>query len=177
MISVGSGAWLNSKDVPPSNVNASPGSCTTPLTNIKSNDFKSSKESSAFSKLKRLALYINGNLVLSPSWSSFIESIKSNWPKFHDEYWSLNTSVTVNSKSVRVVTPIAVTKPTGLNTSPSWNWYPVFSNTKLDTVNNVDPIPTEVFAALTPTVILAPVPVSVVDPIPLLETPVTGKFE
>ena len=43
-------------------------------------------------------------------------------------------------------------------------------------MNEVDPKPTVVAAAPTSNVKLTPVPVSVVDPIPLLETPVIGKF-
>ena len=74
-----------------------------------------------------------------------------------------------------VVTPMAVTNPTGLNTSPTLKLYPLFSKTKLDTVNKVEPIPTVVLAAPTSIVIKAPSPVSVVFPIPLLETPVTDN--
>ena len=122
-------------------------------------------------------MYINGNLFLWPSCNSFIESIKSNSPKFHEEYWSLKTSRTVNSKSLTIDDiPFAVTNPTGLNTSPNLKSNPVLSRVKLLTVNKVEPIPTVVFAAPTSTVILAPVPVSVVDPIPLLDTPTTDKF-
>ena len=93
--------------------------------NINSKDFKSINDDWAsfgsISKLSVFALYISGNLVLFPSWRSFIESIKSNCPKFQDEYWSLNTSVTVNSKSLinfDVFKNLSVTNPTGLNTSP-----------------------------------------------------------
>ena len=75
------------------------------------------------------------------------------------------------------MTPIAVTNPTGLNTSPTLKLYPLFSNTKFVTVNRVEPIPTAVLAAPTSIVIDAPLPVSVVLPIPLLETPVTGRLE
>ena len=149
--------------------------------NIKSNASRLMRDDSALfssiSKLNRLELYIIGNLVLEPSWRSLIESMKSNCPKFHDEYWSLNVSKTVRLKSVMVVTPVAVTNPTGLNTSPTLKLYPLFSNTKLVTVNKVEPIPTEVLAAPTSIVISAPFPVSVVFPIPLLETPVTDKLE
>ena len=105
--------------------------------------------------------------------------MKSNSPKFHDEYWSLNTSVTVNSKSFincEVFKNLSVTKPTGLNTSPTLKSYPLLSNVKLFTSNDVDPKPTVVSAAPTPMVNVAPVPVSVVAPIPLLETPIMGRF-
>jgi len=132
---------------------------------------------SSTSKLKRLELNWIGNLFLLPSCKSLIESIKSNCPKFHDEYWSLNISVTVNSNSVtKLLKPFAVTKPTGLNTSPTLKLYPLFSNTKLLTTNNVDPIPTDVLAAPIVTLTDAPVPVSVVAPIPLLDTPVIGRL-
>ena len=106
--------------------------------------------------------------------------MKSNWPKFHDEYWSLNISVTVNSKSFincEVFKNLSVTKPTGLNTSPTLKLYPVLSNSKFLIINEVDPTPTVVAAAPTSNVKVTPVPVSVVDPIPLLETHVIGKLE
>ena len=125
-------------------------------------------------------MYIKGNLVLEPSCNSLIESIKSNCPKFHDEYWSLNISVTVSSKSLincEVFKNLSVTNPTGLNTSPTLKLYPVLSNSKFLIVNEVDPIPTVVVAAPTSNVRVTPVPVSVVDPIPLLETPVIGRLE
>ena len=122
-------------------------------------------------------MYTNGNLFLTPFCNSFMGSTKSKSPKFQEAYWSLNTSVTVNSKSLTIDdNPFAVTNPTGLNTSPTLKLYPFVSRVKSVTVNNVEPIPTLVFAAPTPIVNVAPVPVSVVEPIPLLDTPVTGRF-
>ena len=47
---------------------------------------------------------------------------------------------------------------------------------KFLTSKDVDPKPTVVFAAPTSIVNVAPLPVSVVDPIPLLETPIIGRF-
>ena len=46
----------------------------------------------------------------------------------------------------------------------------------LDISNVVEPIPTVVDAALTSTSISKLEPVSVVEPIPSLETPITGKL-
>ena len=50
-------------------------------------------------------------------------------------------------------------------------------NSKLVIWNEVEPIPTVVEAAPTSNVSVTPVPVSVVDPIPLLETPVIARSE
>ena len=59
-MSSASGATANSNEVPPSNVYDSPGSWTTPLTNISNNASRSISEesglSSSISKLNRLAL-------------------------------------------------------------------------------------------------------------------------
>ena len=72
---------------------------------------------------------------------------------------------------------LSVTNPTGLNTSPNLKLYPLLFNLKLTTSKDVDPIPTVVLVAPTSTTsTVTPVPVSVVDPIPLLETPTIGRF-
>ena len=63
-----------------------------------------------------------------------------------------------------------------MNTSPNLKLYPLLFNLKLTTSKDVDPIPTVVLAAPTTTSTVTPVPVSVVDPIPLLETPTIGRF-
>ena len=71
---------------------------------------------------------------------------------------------------------LSVTNPTGLNTSPNLKLYPLLFNLKLTTSYDVEPIPTEVLAAPTSISTVTPVPVSVVEPIPLLETPTIGRF-
>ena len=72
---------------------------------------------------------------------------------------------------------LSVTNPTGLNTSPTLKLYPLPFSLKLVISYEVDPRPTLVLAAPTIRSKVTPVPVSVVDPIPLLETPVIGRFE
>ena len=69
-----------------------------------------------------------------------------------------------------------VTKPTGLNTSPTKNECPLLATSKSETIQEVDPIPVALSVGETATVINWPVPVSVVFPIPLLETPVISRF-
>ena len=70
---------------------------------------------------------------------------------------------------------LSTTRPTGLNTSPIWNPYPGLEIPNDETSNNVEPIPV-VELAPTSKVINKFDPVSVVLPIPLLETPITGRF-
>ena len=83
-------------------------------------------------------------------------------------------STTVISKSdIGEDNEPSVTSPTGLNTSPLWNPYPGLENLNSVTSKYVEPIPVD-----PPTLrsISNPIPVSVVAPIPNLETPTTGKF-
>ena len=127
------------------------------------------------SKLKNSPFNLIGNLFLSPSIKGVIGSIKSNSPKSQDEKLSVNTSVTVNSKSLTLfANPLSVTKPTGLITSPFLNPNPDLVILNEFTWCKVDPIPV-VGAAATSTVNLRPNPVSVVAPIPNLDTPTTSK--
>ena len=60
-----------------------------------------------------------------------------------------------------------------MNTSPLWNAYPGLEKLKFLTSNNVEPIPV---ADPTSKSTNNPIPVSVVAPIPSLETPITGRF-
>ena len=70
----------------------------------------------------------------------------------------------------------AVTSPTGLNLSPTLNECPGLAIENSDISNEVEPIPTVVFAALTLTSISKFLPVSVVGPTPCLDIPITGKL-
>mgnify|MGYP003312281307 CR=1 FL=1 len=63
-----------------------------------------------------------------------------------------------------------MTRPTGLNLSPILNECPGLAIENSDISNVVEPIPTVVFAALTFTSTNKLEPVSVVAPIPCLET-------
>ena len=84
--------------------------------------------------------------------------------------------MTVNSSSVTGdVSDLSVINPTGLNTSPFLNPKPGLVISKDLTSKRVDPIPV---VLLPPTSMFRsnPVPVSVVAPTPILDTPVTGKF-
>ena len=84
--------------------------------------------------------------------------------------------MTVNSKSsTRFGTLLSVTRPTGLITSPTLKPNPGLSILNEVTVNNVEPIPV-VELAPTSTLTRSPLPVSVVAPIPSLETPTTSRF-
>ena len=76
-------------------------------------------------------------------------------------------------KSVKTA-PRAVTSPTGLITSPFLNPKPGLAILNWETVNMVEPIPV-VELAPTSTVTFRPWPVSVVAPIPNLETPTTSS--
>ena len=119
----------------------------------------------------------SGNLVLLPSCKFLIESIKSNSPNCHDENWSLKICITSNSNScIGLLKCDAVTKPTGLNLSPTLNECPGLAIWNSDISNVVEPIPTVVFAALTFTSINKLDPVSVVAPTPCLDTPIIGKL-
>ena len=64
--------------------------------------------------------------------------------------------------------------PTGLNLSPILNECPDLATENLEISKVVEPIPTVVEAALTSTSSNKLDPVSVVGPIPRLETPTTG---
>ena len=66
-----------------------------------------------------------------------------------------------------------MTNPTGLNTSPLLKLYPGLENLTSLTSNKVDPIPVD---PLTFKSTNNPLPVSVVAPIPILETPTTGRL-
>ena len=84
--------------------------------------------------------------------------------------------MTVNSKSsTRFGTLLSVTRPTGLITSPTLKPNPGLSILNEVTVNNVEPIPV-VELAPTSTLTRSPLPVSVVAPIPSLETPTTSRL-
>ena len=63
-----------------------------------------------------------------------------------------------------------------MNLSPTLNECPSLAILKSLILNNVEPIPTEVVAELTSTFNNKLEPVSVVAPMPNLETPMTGKF-
>ena len=173
------GASMNSNVVPPSNVYAEDGFCNTPFTNISKTEFKSINCERAlfisFSKLRSWPLKNSGNLVLEPSCKFWIESIKSNSPNCHAENLSLKICVTSNSNSCKGADKwAAVTKPTGLNLSPSLNECPDLATENLEISKVVEPIPTVVEAALTSTSSNKLEPVAVVKPIPRLETPITG---
>ena len=71
-----------------------------------------------------------------------IGSIKSNSPKFHEDSESLNVSITVSSKSLVIRGRcLSVTNPTGLNTSPSLNPYPVLLISNVE-ISKAEGIPT-----------------------------------
>ena len=104
-------------------------------------------------------------------------SIKSNSPNCHAENLSLKVCVTSNSNSCNGADKCAaVTRPTGLNLSPTLNECPGLAIWNSDISKVVEPIPTVVFAALTLTSISKLEPVSVVAPTPCLDKPITGKF-
>ena len=131
----------------------------------------------SFSKLSNWPLKNNGNLVLEPFCKFFISSIKSISPNCQEENLSLNIDKTSNSNSfIGLDKCAAVTRPTGLNLSPILNEWPGLVILNLDISNVVEPIPTVVDAALTSTSISKLEPVSVVEPTPSLETPITGKL-
>ena len=69
---------------------------------------------------------------------------------------------------------MAVTKPTGLNTSPLLKPYPALEILKLETSQNVEYSVSSV--ADTSKSSNNPTPVSVVFPNPILDTPTTSKF-
>ena len=130
-----------------------------------------------FSKLSNSPLKNNGNLVLVPSCSILILSIASISPNCQAENLSLNISRTSNSNSCMGADRCAaVTRPTGLNLSPFLNEYPDLDTSKFLIPNKVDPIPTLVVAALTPTFRSKFAPVSVVAPTPNLDIPTTSRF-
>ena len=106
-----------------------PGFCNTPFTNIKRTAFKSMSWEvglvTSFSKLNNCPLKYNGNLVFIPSCKFLILSMKSNSPNCQEANWSLNTSTTSSSNSCKGCDKwAAVTKPTGLNLSPTLNEWP-----------------------------------------------------
>ena len=85
-------------------------------------------------------------------------------------------SITVISKSlIGDARDPSVTKPTGLNTSPLWNPYPILENSNSVTPKYVAPAPV---SPIGPTLRLIDNPIPVVDvvPIPSLETPVIGRL-
>ena len=131
----------------------------------------------SFSKLNIWPLKNNGNLTFSPSWRLAILSMKSISPNCQAENLSLNISRTSNSNSwIGEVKCEAVTNPTGLNLSPTLKEWPGLVILNLFISNNVDPIPTDVLDAPTSTLSNKLEPVSVVAPIPNLDTPSTARF-
>ena len=87
----------------------------------------------------------------------------------------MNTSVTVSSNSLTLLDkPNAVTKPTGVMTSPFLNPNPLLVILNDSTVCKVEPTPT-VELAPTFTDTFSPNPVSVVAPIPKRDTPTTSR--
>ena len=131
----------------------------------------------SFSKLRIWPLKNSGNLTFWPSWRLDILSMKSISPNCQAENLSLNISKTSNSNSwIGAVRCDAVTKPTGLNLSPTLNEWPGLVILNLLISNNVDPIPTEVLDAPTSTFNNRLEPVSVVAPIPNLDIPSTWRF-
>ena len=119
----------------------------------------------------------SGNLVFIPSCKFWILSIKSNSPNCQEENWSLKTSTTSNSNSCNGCDKwAAVTNPIGLNLSPTLNECPGLAIENSDISNAVDPSPTVVLAELTFTSSNKFLPVSVVAPKPILDTPTTGKL-
>ena len=106
-----------------------PGFCNTPFTNIKRTAFKSMSWEvglvTSFSKLNNCPLKYNGNLVFIPSCKFLILSIKSNSPNCQAENLSLNVCVTSNSNSCMGADKCAaVTRPIGLNLSPTLKEWP-----------------------------------------------------
>ena len=75
-----------------------------------------------------------------------------------------------------VVTPLAVTNPTGLNLSPILNECPSLITLNDIAVDKVDPIPVTIPDGPTSILTNCPTPVSVVAPTPNLEIPVTDRF-
>ena len=129
----------------------------------------------SFSKLNNCPLKNSGNLVLEPSCKFPIESIKSISPNCQEENLSWKIWVTSNVNSWSGVDKCAaVTNPTGLNLSPILNEWPGLAIANSDISNVVEPIPTVVFAAPTFTSTNKLEPVSVVNPRPTLEIPMTG---
>ena len=113
--------------------------------------------------------------MLIPSSKFFIESIKSISPNCCAENLSEKVSSTSNSNSwIGWLKCAAVTRPTGLNLSPILNEWPDLAIENLEISKVVEPIPTVVEAALTSTSTNKLEPVTVVGPIPRLETPITG---
>ena len=103
--------------------------------------------------------------------------MKSISPNCQEENLSLNISITSNSNSLIGFDRCdAVTRPIGLNLSPTLNECPSLATLKFFISNNVDPIPTVVAAALTSTSNNKLEPVSVVAPSPRLDTPIIGRL-